>query len=61
MLRRHCRFHSGVREQNTSWGYDKTGNAEYLYVRRSPAGALSLPVQVGGNGATFYSSFMVNF
>ena len=36
-------------------------NAEYLYVRRSPVGALSLPVLVGGNGPVFYSSFMVNF
>lgn len=36
-------------------------NTEYMYVRRSPVGALSLPMPVGGNGGVFYSSFMVNF
>ena len=36
-------------------------NAEYLYVRRSPVGALSLPTLVGANGGVFYTSFMVNF
>jgi hypothetical protein len=36
-------------------------NTEYLYVRRSPVGALSLPTVVGANGGIFYSSFMLNF
>jgi len=36
-------------------------NAEYLYVRRSPVGALSLPMAVGANGGIFFSSFLVNF
>jgi hypothetical protein len=36
-------------------------NTEYLYLRRSPVGALSLPSLVGANGGVFYSSFMVNF
>jgi hypothetical protein len=36
-------------------------NTEYLYVRRSPVGALSLPMAVGANGGIIYSSFLVNF
>jgi hypothetical protein len=36
-------------------------NAEYLYVRRSPVGALSLPTLVGGNGGVFYTSVLLNF
>jgi hypothetical protein len=36
-------------------------NAEYLHVRRSPVGALSLPMPVGANGGIVYSSFLVNF
>jgi hypothetical protein len=36
-------------------------NTEYLHVRRSPVGALSLPTLVGANGGVFYSSFMLNF
>jgi len=36
-------------------------NAEYLYLRHSPVGALSLPEPVGGNGPVFYTSFIVNF
>jgi hypothetical protein len=36
-------------------------NSEFLYLRRSPVGALSLPSLVGANGGVFYSSFMVNF
>ncbi len=36
-------------------------NAEYLYVRRSPVGALSLPMPVGANGGIVFSSFLVNF
>jgi hypothetical protein len=35
-------------------------NTEYLPVRRSPVGALSLPTLVGANGGVFYTSFMVN-
>jgi hypothetical protein len=34
-------------------------NAEYLYVRRSPVGGLSLPFPVGGNGYVIYSSFEI--
>ena len=36
-------------------------NAEYLRLRRSPVGGLSLPYVVGGNGPVFYTSFEVNF
>lgn len=36
-------------------------NFEYLYTNRSPVGAASLPYVVGGNGDTFYTSFVVNF
>jgi hypothetical protein len=36
-------------------------NAEYLYISRSPVGALSLPMPVGANGGIFFSSFLVNF
>ena len=36
-------------------------NTEYLQLRRSPVGGLSLPEPVGGNGGVFYSSFVVNF
>ena len=36
-------------------------NTEYLYVRRSPVGALSLPTLVGANGGIFYSSVMISF
>lgn len=36
-------------------------NAEYLQLRRSPVGALSLPSIVGANGPVFYTSFLVNF
>ncbi len=36
-------------------------NVEYLYLRHSPVGALSLPSVVGANGPVFYSSFVVNF
>ena len=36
-------------------------NTEYLYVRRSPVGALSLPMPVGANGGIFFSSFLLNF
>ena len=36
-------------------------NFEYLHLRRSPVGGLSLPYVVGGNGPVFYSSFEVNF
>jgi hypothetical protein len=36
-------------------------NFEYLQLRRSPAGALSLPYSVGANGPVFSSNFMVWF
>ena len=36
-------------------------NTEYMYVRRSPVGALSLPMVVGANGSVVYSSFLINF
>ena len=36
-------------------------NFEYLYTKRSPVGGASLPYIVGGNGDTFYSSFVLNF
>jgi hypothetical protein len=36
-------------------------NFEYLYTHRSPVGAASLPYIVGGNGDTFYTSFVINF
>ena len=36
-------------------------NLEYLRLRRSPVGALSLPYIVGGNGYVIYSSFEINF
>jgi hypothetical protein len=36
-------------------------NTEYLYVRRSPVGALSLPMSVGANGPIFYTTFLINF
>jgi len=36
-------------------------NAEFLYLRRSPVGGLSLPMPVGGNGGVGYTSLMINF
>jgi hypothetical protein len=36
-------------------------NAEYLNVKRSPVGALSLPYLVGSNGSVFHTNFMVWF
>jgi hypothetical protein len=36
-------------------------NFEYLNTHRSPVGGASLPYVVGGNGETFYTSFVVNF
>ncbi len=36
-------------------------HTEYAYFRRSPVGALSLPMVVGGNGPVFFSDFMISF
>jgi hypothetical protein len=36
-------------------------NFEYLYTKRSPVGAASLPYLVGGTGPAFYSNFVLNF
>ena len=36
-------------------------NFEYLELRRSPVGALSLPYPVGGDGPVFHTNFMVWF
>jgi len=36
-------------------------NAEYLNLKRSPVGALSLPYSVGSNGSVFHTNFMVWF
>lgn len=36
-------------------------NNEFLYLRTSPVGALSLPYPVGGRGPVFSSNFEVNF
>jgi hypothetical protein len=41
--------------QNLRW------NTEYLHLRRSPVGALSLPYPVGGNGSVVYSSVEIVF
>ena len=37
------------------------GGAFLLHVKRSPVGALALPMPVGGNGGIFHSSLMVSF
>jgi hypothetical protein len=36
-------------------------NVEYIQLKRSPVGALSLPYAVGSNGAVFHSNFMIWF
>jgi hypothetical protein len=36
-------------------------NVEYLHLKRSPVGALSLPYNVGSNGGVFHTNFMVWF
>jgi hypothetical protein len=36
-------------------------NVEYIHLRRSPVGALSLPYVVGANGSVVYANFMVWF
>lgn len=36
-------------------------HTELAYFRRSPVGALSLPMVVGGNGPVFFSDFMISF
>jgi len=36
-------------------------NAEYINLKRSPVGALSLPYSVGSNGSVFHTNFMVWF
>jgi hypothetical protein len=35
-------------------------NNEFMYLRTSPVGALSLPYPVGGKGPVFSSNFEVN-
>ena len=41
--------------------YFVMGDNRYLYVRRSPVGALALPMPVGANGGICHSSLMINF
>jgi hypothetical protein len=36
-------------------------NFEFIHLKRSPVGSLTLPYSVGGNGPVFHSSFMLWF